>query len=556
MSDIPNVPVPVLSSVKLTNEDLDSLRTDHPAYADGYNSRVGILVYFYNRFGKQNQSLSGFGARNNRVSTAVIDNLKIHCWNALKTDNAEELCKALITAAGSKAMVPSMMAHLEIGLWNHADQQKIRAQERPPKGLISVAASNSAGVPKQGAVRCLQMLLRVFPDGCSPDEIKRAQKGLERLRKDGLERPRVEEQLRCGPYNSTSLTGEWRSPRTQWAGLALLQKIISANPRRYAQHLEATAGLTPGMVAKDGSRATRLIVDTCRERITAALKPVQEFLHSRQQQRRIAVVDGEEFICIWQSPSGAGSGDGGYLFDTEKIPDMARTRSRVMFCSPTSSGVPSRWCVSKPETDPIQLLRQGDAMSGCEPLSLERISQIWDASSEDVLQHLIKVAKRPFCSVIASSLYNTANGVNIDLVNRSSTWEKFSDDPIDVYIGGAVGTPSLAALSQPISVSGVPSVRLNAVQALPFTSVTEHKELTKIWSMQLQVMTLMISGSPARCKCLTNEDVFFFAHQVRVISFVFARCQLPADYAEESEFSVFGGVDKQTIFMGFAGACF
>ena len=461
---------------------------------------------------------SGFTARRNR--RVGMHALKVECWNALKTDDAEELCKALITAAGSKAMVPSVMAELEIGLWNSTTQRQMRARERPPAGLVSVAATNHAGVPNEGAVRCLEMLLRVFPDGCSPTEIKRA---LDRLQTRGLDRSRVRELLLAGPYNSNTADNKWRSPRTQWVGLALLQKILVANPRRYAQHIEAAAGLQPGMTAKDGSRATRLIVDVCRERITAALKPVQKFLQSRQHKRRCAVVDGEEFVCIWRSPSGAGSEDGGYLFDAEMIPALARTRTRVLFCSPTASGVPSRWCVSKPETEPIQLLRNGDSMSGHEPLTLERVSQMWDASSDDVLQHLTKTVKRPFNFTLSSALYVAnwnENGVHIDLANRFSTWDKSVDDPIDVYIGGTTGTDpgSTSTLSQPDSgggaYPGVPTIVANSGQALPFTAVTEHKELAEIWCTKLQVVTLMIGGSPPRCKCLTHEDLFFFAHQV------------------------------------------
>ena len=524
---IPNAPVPVLSSVTLSKEDLDCLSADHPAYADGYNSRAGILVYFYNRFARENRLRStspGFRSRGARVSATVLHSLKVQCWDALKSDDAEKLCKALITVAGSKALVPSVMAQLEIGLWNDAKQKQMRAQERTPRGLVCVAAANRAGVPKEGAVRCLEMLLRVFPDGCTATELDRARVRLEWLHKDGVERPEVQRLLRAGPEYSTAgrAGANWRSPRTQWAGLALLQKILSANPRRYAQHLEAAAGLERGVAAKDGSRATRMIVDTCRERIGAALKPVQEFLHSRQKKRARAVVDGEEFICIWRSPSVAGAGDGGYLFDTEKIPAMACTRSRVLFCSPTASGVPSRWCVSKPETEPIRMLRKGCSISSPEPLSLERVSQMWDASEEDVLQHLTKVIKRPFTHVLASALYVAAwneNGVHIDLVNRLSTWDKSIDDPIDVYIGGTADTASSSSgtVSHPNSSSSIPTIIANTVQGLPFTSVTEHKELTEISCTQLKVMTLMIGGSPSRCRCLTHEDVFFFAHQVGVV---------------------------------------
>ena len=523
---IPNVPPPVLSTVKLTNKDLDDLRANYPAYADGYNSRAGTLVYFYNRFGREKSRFrsmsSGFAARRNRhLGAAAMHALKVECWNALKTDNAEELCKVLIKAAGSKAMVPSVMEQLEIGLWNKTEQMKMRAQKSTPKGLVCVAATNHAGIPEEGAVGCLEMLLTVFPDGCSPSEINRA---LERLQKRGLDRPRVRELLLAGPYNSNAADDKWRSARTQWAGLALLQRILSANPRRYAQHIEAAAGLQPGVTAKDGSRATRLIVNVCRQRITAALEPVQKFLESRQNKQKCAVVDGEEFVCIWRSPGGAGSEDAGYLFDPEKIPALARTRSRVLFCSPTASGVPSRWCVSKPETEPIQLLRNGGTMSGHEPLTLERVSQIWDASSDDVLQHLTKTAKRPFNSTLSSALYAAVwneKGVHIDLTNRFSTWDKSIDDPIDVYIGGATGTTNpdpAATLAQPDSGGdarpGAPKIVENAGQALPFTAVTEHKELTEIWCSKLGVVTLMIGGSPSRCRCLTHEDLFCFAHQV------------------------------------------
>ena len=107
--------------------------------------------------------------RPNHLSAAVMHTLKMKCWHALKTDNAEELCRALITAAGSKAMVPSVMARLEIELWAPAKQKQMRAQERTPRGLVCVASINRAGVPPEGAVRCLEMLLRVFDLFIAPE---------------------------------------------------------------------------------------------------------------------------------------------------------------------------------------------------------------------------------------------------------------------------------------------------------------------------------------------------------------------------------------------------
>ena len=84
--------------------------------------------------------------------------LRVACWSALKHDDATAL-RAILDGEGDSA---ATMLKLEHALWK--DSAGKGPLESKRRGLVVVAASNTAGVPPKGALECLAMLLSSFPN--------------------------------------------------------------------------------------------------------------------------------------------------------------------------------------------------------------------------------------------------------------------------------------------------------------------------------------------------------------------------------------------------------
>jgi hypothetical protein len=88
-----------------------------------------------------------------------IKKVRIACWEALKCDDALGLLAVISDGATALEISEGeLMQRLELWLWRHDGMER---RDRPT-GLIAVAAGNKAGVPKSGALECLEALLRRF----------------------------------------------------------------------------------------------------------------------------------------------------------------------------------------------------------------------------------------------------------------------------------------------------------------------------------------------------------------------------------------------------------
>jgi len=107
--------------------------------------------------------------------------LRGSCWNALKHDDPAGLMKAL-TDHGEEPI--TLLVRLELGMW-----KGWRGKHKSERyGLLAIAAANVAGLPKDGAVRCLEFLLATFPDAWSEEQLEKAAIGaVSRKRKEAVQ---------------------------------------------------------------------------------------------------------------------------------------------------------------------------------------------------------------------------------------------------------------------------------------------------------------------------------------------------------------------------------
>ena len=90
--------------------------------------------------------------------------LRKECWDALSADDPAALFAAIDKAVCTfKVTSSELLVLLERWLW----KKSAGKGGKEPVGLVAAAATNVAGVPKEGALRCLDELLRRFPDEAS-----------------------------------------------------------------------------------------------------------------------------------------------------------------------------------------------------------------------------------------------------------------------------------------------------------------------------------------------------------------------------------------------------
>ena len=111
--------------------------------------------------------------------------LRILCWQALREDNPEQLCKAIDEGVATFGIdATQLMVKLENWLWKNSNwngrSNGEGEDQDPPRGLIAVAAGNQQGVPPPGAIKCLAALLRRFPTDYSADQHAVAMRRAER----------------------------------------------------------------------------------------------------------------------------------------------------------------------------------------------------------------------------------------------------------------------------------------------------------------------------------------------------------------------------------------
>ena len=87
--------------------------------------------------------------------------LRKECWAALSADDPAALFAAIDKAVCTfKVTSSELLVLLERWLW----KKSAGKGGKESVGLVAAAATNVAGVPKEGALRCLDELLRRFPE--------------------------------------------------------------------------------------------------------------------------------------------------------------------------------------------------------------------------------------------------------------------------------------------------------------------------------------------------------------------------------------------------------
>ena len=119
-----------------------------------------------------------------------MQKLRKVCWSALASDQPHELTAALFAAVGGREeRIPELLTRLELGLWAKG---RGKYHEGWRYGLMNVAASNFKGVPQEGALECLDTLLRRFPAAWSSEQISMALSKAKELRRTGAVKLLVE----------------------------------------------------------------------------------------------------------------------------------------------------------------------------------------------------------------------------------------------------------------------------------------------------------------------------------------------------------------------------
>lgn len=105
-------------------------------------------------------------------AAARRSHMRFCIWHALSVDDPDRLMAAMQNSARRESISISELAQkLERWLWRDDGSHIVE-----PKGIIWAAACNLSGVPREeGAVRCLERILSVFPasdeTACSRDQV-------------------------------------------------------------------------------------------------------------------------------------------------------------------------------------------------------------------------------------------------------------------------------------------------------------------------------------------------------------------------------------------------
>ena len=117
-----------------------------------------------------------------KMNDYMMKKLRIACWNAFKQDDPDRLVSVLRNPLNLRLIhnpnagniddnMRLLFDILELGLWRNSQGFGGNGDRR---GLLSVAAGNVKGIPKEGAVHCLERLIQEFPDDFNDEEINRA----------------------------------------------------------------------------------------------------------------------------------------------------------------------------------------------------------------------------------------------------------------------------------------------------------------------------------------------------------------------------------------------
>ena len=99
-------------------------------------------------------------------SKQVEGQMRKRLWDALRIDDAGQLAKALrvytteCTHVSGGWNLEKLLVRLRVAMWSKSAGKGASGKRR---GLLHIAASNVAGVPHDGAVRCLARLLEMSP---------------------------------------------------------------------------------------------------------------------------------------------------------------------------------------------------------------------------------------------------------------------------------------------------------------------------------------------------------------------------------------------------------
>ena len=115
--------------------------------------------------------------------------LRKRLWDALNIDDPDRMARVL---SESGWPLDKLLVRLRLAMWN-ASRGKGKYHKR--RGLLHVCACNKAGIPPQGAVRCLERLLKISQP--TQDEIWQVRVALRDA--DAIDRPVCTALLRGEP---------------------------------------------------------------------------------------------------------------------------------------------------------------------------------------------------------------------------------------------------------------------------------------------------------------------------------------------------------------------
>jgi hypothetical protein len=94
--------------------------------------------------------------------------LRTEAWVALRDDRADDLMLIMEKYCSRlEISLHELMSVLKIHMWNPE-------KGHPPDGLLAIAAGNDSGIPPQGCVACVEILLSVRPCLFRKDDIQAA----------------------------------------------------------------------------------------------------------------------------------------------------------------------------------------------------------------------------------------------------------------------------------------------------------------------------------------------------------------------------------------------
>jgi hypothetical protein len=94
--------------------------------------------------------------------------LRTEAWVALRDDRADDLILILEKYCSRlEISLQELISMLKIHMWNPE-------KGHPPDGLLAIAAGNDSGIPPQGCVACVEILLSVRPCLFQKEDIRAA----------------------------------------------------------------------------------------------------------------------------------------------------------------------------------------------------------------------------------------------------------------------------------------------------------------------------------------------------------------------------------------------